>query len=173
MPRGKIGKEKVKKVMSLCLTKHYAMKMYEGVNVQIHAFLTFALVGGEWSDSHPCRFIPGERAPGTHWIRCWVGPTAGTEDMEKWTFLTLPGLESRHFGRSADSQSLYRLRYRGIWRVIGTFAKGLRRTGAWRSIGMYRSDGRFWPVVLCCAVVRRKSASLRLVSMPSDTVSPE
>jgi hypothetical protein len=34
----------------------------------------------------------------------------------------------------------------------------------------YRSDGRFWPVDLCCAVVRRKSASLRLVSMRSDTV---
>jgi hypothetical protein len=33
---------------------------------------------------------------------------------------------------------------------------------------MYRLDGSFWPVVLCCAVVRRKSASLRLVSMRSD-----
>jgi hypothetical protein len=30
----------------------------------------------------------------------------------------------------------------------------------------YRSDSRFWPVDLCCAVVRPKSASLRLVSMP-------
>jgi hypothetical protein len=37
----------------------------------------------------------------------------------------------------------------------------------------YRSDGRFWPVDLCCAVVRRKSASLRLVSMTSDTVLPQ
>jgi hypothetical protein len=33
-----------------------------------------------------------------------------------------------------------------------------------------RSDGRFWPVDLCCAVVRRKSASVRLVRMRSDTV---
>jgi hypothetical protein len=34
----------------------------------------------------------------------------------------------------------------------------------------YRSDGRFWPVVLCRAVVRRKSESLRLVSMRSDNI---
>jgi hypothetical protein len=32
-------------------------------------FLTSALVGGEWSASHPSRFTLGERAPrGTHWI---------------------------------------------------------------------------------------------------------
>jgi hypothetical protein len=30
--------------------------------------------------------------------------------------------------------------------------------------------GRFWPVDLCCAVVRGKSASLRLVTMRSDTI---
>jgi hypothetical protein len=41
-----------------------------------------------------------------------------------------------------------------------------------RALWYYRSDGRFWPVVLCCAVVRRKSASLRLVSMRIDTVLP-
>jgi hypothetical protein len=43
-----------------------AMKAYEEVDVQIHIFLTSALDGGEWSASHPGRFIPGERAPGTH-----------------------------------------------------------------------------------------------------------
>jgi hypothetical protein len=31
--------------------------------------LTSALDGGEWSVSHPVRFTPRERAPGTHWIR--------------------------------------------------------------------------------------------------------
>jgi hypothetical protein len=39
--------------------------------------------------------------------------------------------------------------------------------------GHNRSDGRFWPVDLCCAVVGRKSPSLRLVSMRSDTVLPQ
>jgi hypothetical protein len=38
---------------------------------------------------------------------------------------------------------------------------------------LYRSKGRFWPVDLCCAVVRRKSANLRLVNMRSDTILPQ
>jgi hypothetical protein len=38
---------------------------------------------------------------------------------------------------------------------------------------LYTSDSRYWPLVLCCAVVRRKSASLRLVSMRSDTILPQ
>jgi hypothetical protein len=41
-----------------------------------------------------------------------LGPRAGL-DMEKRKFLTLPGLELRHLGRPACSQSLYRLRYPG------------------------------------------------------------
>jgi hypothetical protein len=45
------------------------MKTYGGVNVYIHIFLTSALVVGEWSASRPCRFTPGERAPGTHFMR--------------------------------------------------------------------------------------------------------
>jgi hypothetical protein len=38
--------------------------------------LTSALDGDEWSASRPGRFIPRERAPGTHWIGGWVGPRA-------------------------------------------------------------------------------------------------
>jgi len=34
--------------------------------------LTSALDGGEWSALRTGRFIPGERAPGTHWIGGWV-----------------------------------------------------------------------------------------------------
>jgi hypothetical protein len=49
----------------------------------IHVFFTSALVGGEWSASRPSRFIPGERASGTHWIGGWVGSRAGLDDMEK------------------------------------------------------------------------------------------
>jgi hypothetical protein len=59
------------------------MKAYGGVDVQIHIFLTSALVGGECSASRSGRFIPGERAPGTHWIGGWVGPRAGLDDVEK------------------------------------------------------------------------------------------
>jgi hypothetical protein len=45
------------------------------------------------SASRPCRFTSRERAPGTHFIGGWVDPRAGLDDIEKWTFFTLPGLE--------------------------------------------------------------------------------
>jgi hypothetical protein len=44
--------------------KHYAMKTYGGMDVQIRVFLTSALVGGEWLASRP-------------------GPRADLDDMEK------------------------------------------------------------------------------------------
>jgi hypothetical protein len=42
------------------------MKMYGGVDAQIHVFLTLALVGAEWSASRSGRFTPGEKAPCTY-----------------------------------------------------------------------------------------------------------
>jgi hypothetical protein len=57
---------KVKVKLSLRLTKHHAMKAYWGAEVWLHAFLTSALDGGEWSASRPVRFTPRERALGTH-----------------------------------------------------------------------------------------------------------
>jgi hypothetical protein len=53
----------------------------------------------------PGRFTPGERAPGTHWVGCWVDPSGGLGDVEKRKFLTLPELELRPPGRPARSQS--------------------------------------------------------------------
>jgi hypothetical protein len=89
------------------------MKAYRGVNVEIHTFLISALAGGEWSTSRAGRFIHGERTTGTHWIGGWVVPRAGMDTVEKRKFFILPGLELRHLGRPAHSQSLYRLRYPG------------------------------------------------------------
>jgi hypothetical protein len=37
----------------------------------------------QWSASRPWRFIPGERALGTHWIAGWVGPKSGLDAVEK------------------------------------------------------------------------------------------
>jgi len=50
------------------------------VEVQLHAFLTSALVGCEWSASRAGRFIPGVKAPATHFIG---GPRAGTHAVAK------------------------------------------------------------------------------------------
>jgi len=41
-----------------------------------------------WSVSCPGRFIPRERAPGTHWIGSWVGPTAGLDAVDRPTYFT-------------------------------------------------------------------------------------
>jgi hypothetical protein len=80
------------------------MKEYEEVDVQIHIFLTSALVIGERSGSHPSCFTPRERAPSTHWAGGWVGPRTGLDDVEKRKFLTLPGLELRPLSHPACSQ---------------------------------------------------------------------
>jgi hypothetical protein len=69
------------------------MKTYGRVDVQIHVFLTSALVGSEWSASRPSRFNPRKGAPDTHCIGGWVDPRAGPDDMEKRKLLTLQGLE--------------------------------------------------------------------------------
>jgi hypothetical protein len=59
----------------------------------MHSFLISALDGGERSASRPARFTPEERAVCTHWIGGWVDPRAGLDDMEKWKFLAVRGLE--------------------------------------------------------------------------------
>jgi hypothetical protein len=59
------------------------MKAYRGADVEIHIFLTSALVGGEWSASRPGRFTSEGRAPGIHCIGGWVNPRAGLDDVEK------------------------------------------------------------------------------------------
>jgi hypothetical protein len=41
----------------------------------------------------PLPFHPRERATGTHFIGGWVDPRADLDDMEKWKYFTLPGLE--------------------------------------------------------------------------------
>jgi hypothetical protein len=52
------------------------MKTYGRMDVQIHVFLTSALVGGEQSDSRPGHFTPAEEPA----IPIgWVGPRAGLD----------------------------------------------------------------------------------------------
>jgi hypothetical protein len=49
------------------------------VHVEIHVFLTSALVGGEWSASRSGSFTTGEGTSGPHWIGGWVSPRAGLD----------------------------------------------------------------------------------------------
>jgi hypothetical protein len=71
------------------------------VDIYIQIFLTSAQVGGEWSASRPGHFTSGERAPGTHWIEGWLDLRTGLKDVEKGTFLSLPGLELQPLYRPA------------------------------------------------------------------------
>jgi hypothetical protein len=74
------------------------MKAYREVNVQIHIFLTSALVWGELTALRPGRFTLG-----THRVGGWVDPRAGLDDLEKRKFMILPGLELRPLGRPASN----------------------------------------------------------------------
>jgi hypothetical protein len=66
------------------------MKTCAAVEVYLLS-LGSVLDGGEWSASCPWRFIPGERAPGTHWIGGYVS-LSGCCGEEK-ILLPLPGFE--------------------------------------------------------------------------------
>jgi hypothetical protein len=59
------------------------MKSYLGSADIAPRTLTSALDGGECSTSRPGRFTPKERAPGTYWIRGWVGSRAGLDAVVK------------------------------------------------------------------------------------------
>jgi hypothetical protein len=66
------------------------------MEVQIHAFLTSALDGGEWSASRPGRFTSGETNPGTYSIWGWVGLEAGLGTLKgRKESLPLQGIEPR------------------------------------------------------------------------------
>jgi hypothetical protein len=57
-------------------------------------------LGTNWS---VVSFAP--RPPGSQWIGGRVGPRAGLDDMETWTFLTLPGVEPRLLCRGSYSET--------------------------------------------------------------------
>jgi hypothetical protein len=66
------------------------MKIRGRVDVQIHVFLTSALVGVECQlQALVALPLGGGKAHGTHWIGGWVGPRACLDDTEKENLLTL------------------------------------------------------------------------------------
>jgi hypothetical protein len=72
----------VKVDVNLSLCFNWAPR-HTGVEIQLHAFLTSALDGGERSASRPGLFTPRGRAPDTHWIGGWVGPRAVLDAVVK------------------------------------------------------------------------------------------
>jgi hypothetical protein len=57
-------------------------------------------------------FSPGERTPGTHCTRGWLGPRVGLDTEVRGRIPSpLPGIEPRSLGRPARSQTLYCLSY--------------------------------------------------------------
>jgi hypothetical protein len=60
--------KRVKLKLSLCLSKHNAMKAYGEWRYSSTNSFTSALDGGEWSASRPGRFTARERAAGTLWL---------------------------------------------------------------------------------------------------------
>jgi hypothetical protein len=94
------------------LIKVFAMKTYGGVTILIHVSLTSALDRDEWSVSRLGLFIPGERAPGTHWKGVTVGPRAGLNAVERRRkILPMSGIETR----PSSSTSQYWLSYLYTW----------------------------------------------------------
>jgi hypothetical protein len=65
-----------------------------------HPF-TSTLDGGEWSASRPGHFTDRERAPGTPWVGCWVGPRTVLDAVVKRKILS-PHRESNPTTPIAD-----------------------------------------------------------------------
>jgi hypothetical protein len=59
------------------------METYGRIKVQLHAFFTSALDGGEKSTSRSGLFTHVEKALAIHWIGGWVGPRAGLVTVVK------------------------------------------------------------------------------------------
>jgi hypothetical protein len=81
------------------------------VDVEIHVFLTSALVGGEWSASRPGRFTPEERSPLHPFDRrlAWAQNLSGRCGEEK----NLAPTGTRTPPPRPSSHSLHRLSYPG------------------------------------------------------------
>jgi hypothetical protein len=70
----------------------------------------WALPGGEWSASRPCRlFTPGETARGTHWVGRRTGQCQSGRCGEEKTHFLQPAIEPRSLSHSARSRLSYQL----------------------------------------------------------------
>jgi hypothetical protein len=72
-----------------------------------YSFLTSALQGIS-GQRHGLPHLTQKKAPGTHWVRGWLGSTASLKTKtRKEIVLPLPGIETRSPGRPVRSDTLY------------------------------------------------------------------
>jgi hypothetical protein len=89
---------KVKKIrLSLSLINHRAIKMYGGVEVELHAFLTFAIDRNKFQFHVPAVLLRGGGG-NRMGIEGWVGTTAGLDGAEPREIFLLQGIEHGFFG---------------------------------------------------------------------------
>jgi hypothetical protein len=109
--------------MSLCLTNEASC--HKGVRGSFCTNLRFLDLGSSWrwvvSFTPQPLYSPGKEPRYPLDMRLG-GPQSWSDDVEKRTFFTLPGLELRPLCHPACSQSLYRLR------CPGSISQGLKYT---------------------------------------------
>jgi hypothetical protein len=94
-----------------CPTTHLYRRRGERMYCS-YSFTTSALDGVSGQHHARPRFTPGERTPGTHCTRGWVGPRAGLDTEARGKILSpLPGIEHRSSRRQVHSQTQYWLSY--------------------------------------------------------------
>jgi hypothetical protein len=108
-------------------------------NVEIHTFLTSALIECEWSNTRLCRFA--------YSIRSCVGPRAGLDDVEKRNFLNLLRFELWPLDHPGRRQSLYRLRYPGNMRIQDDLNKSVLSLFSLTHLSCWQSA----PFIVSCA----------------------
>jgi hypothetical protein len=97
-----------KSLPQMC-TPRQDQKTYGREKVQLYAFLTSAQDGGDWPDSRPGRFSPGERSRLTHCIGGYVGPRASLDAVAKRKKSCL--CRESNPGHPVHSRSHYWMRY--------------------------------------------------------------
>lgn len=69
--------------LSLFLVKHHAIEMYEGVDTELHAFLSSVLYRGEWLASSPSLFIPRKERTQHRWNEAWWDPSVSELSVQE------------------------------------------------------------------------------------------
>jgi hypothetical protein len=99
-----------------------------------------------------------------------MGPRAGLVDMEKWKFLSVPGLELRHLCRPARSLTpLYLLRYSDTYNCIGPIST----QAAWLNLYAVGLYFRSWQSTLYAVGLYFRSWQSTCQETPHHSLDPE